>query len=59
MSKEKIKFTAPKIFIGDKEIKDNDIKAIVLLKYAMECSTPRMRKANLDFVLPKYKIKTI
>jgi hypothetical protein len=32
-------------------IKDPDIRAIYLIKRAMEISTPRMRQANLDFVL--------
>lgn len=46
----------PKVYIGGKEVTDNDIKAILLIHYAMVISTPRMRKMNLEFVLnrPKY-----
>ena len=42
---------------GDKPIKDRDIKALHLLNYAMELSSDRMLKANLDFVLNKYQSK--
>lgn len=35
-------------------IKDPDIKALHLIAKAMEISTPRMRKANLDFFTSKY-----
>jgi hypothetical protein len=48
-----------KIYIGDEEIEDNDIKAIILFKIAIETSTPRMRKANLDFVLSTSSIKKL
>lgn len=37
-------------------VQDSDIKAIYLINEAMLISTPRMRKANLEFVLSKYKI---
>jgi hypothetical protein len=35
-------------------VKDNDIKALYLLQKAMEISTPRMRKANLNFIISKW-----
>lgn len=38
-------------------VKDNDIKALYLIKEAMRISSDRMREANLNFVLSKYKIK--
>ena len=46
------------VIVGE-EITDPDIKAIYLISEAMRISTPRMRKANLRFVLDssKYKIK--
>jgi len=49
----------PKVYIGGEEVTDKDTKAILLIHYAMTISTPRMRKANLEFVLsrPKYKLK--
>ena len=56
------KFTSKKnvftIIIGE-EIIDPDMKAIYLIAEAMRISTPRMRKANLEFVLssPKYNLK--
>lgn len=31
-------------------VRDNDIKALYLLKLALELSTPRMLEANLKFV---------
>jgi hypothetical protein len=37
-------------------IKDKDIKALYLIKKAMEMSSPRMRKANLKFVADKFGI---
>jgi hypothetical protein len=37
--------------------KDPDIKALYLLEEAMKVSTPRMRKANIQFVLSKWGIK--
>lgn len=36
------------------KVKDNDIKALYLLREALKISTPRMIKANLDFALGKY-----
>ena len=50
-----------KVFLGDEEVTDQDIKAIILISYAMQMSTPRMRVANLDFVLnsPKYQLKVV
>lgn len=49
----------PKVYIGGEEVTDNDIKAILLIHYAMVISTPRMRKMNLEFVLnrPKYGLE--
>lgn len=35
-------------------VKDQDIKALYLLQHAMEISSPRMRKANLDFITSKW-----
>ena len=32
-------------------VRDDDVRALYLIKKAMEISTPRMRQANLDFVL--------
>jgi hypothetical protein len=37
-------------------VKDNDIKALYLIEQAMKISSPRMRKANIEFVASKYKI---
>jgi hypothetical protein len=53
------KIVIPKVYLGNKEIKDNDIKAVVLIVTAIEISTPRMRKANLDFVLSSSRIKRL
>jgi hypothetical protein len=39
---------------GGKPIKDKDIKALYILNYAMQISTDKMLKANLDFVLSKW-----
>jgi hypothetical protein len=38
-------------------VKDKDVKALYILSAALNLSTPRMRKANLDFVLAKYGMK--
>jgi hypothetical protein len=36
----------------NKPVKDNDVKALYLLNYALKISSSeRMRKANLDFIL--------
>ena len=50
-----------KVFLGNDEIKDNDMKALMLIAVAMRLSTPRMRVANLNFVLnsPKYKLQVV
>ena len=41
-------------------LKDKDIKAIVLIRYALEeLSTPRMKKANLNFVLNRKEHKEL
>jgi hypothetical protein len=40
-------------------VKDNDIKALYLIQKAMELSSDRMRKANLNFVLSKYKMTAV
>lgn len=37
-------------------VKDQDIKALYLLQKAMEISTDKMRKANLRFIISKWKI---
>lgn len=36
---------------GGKPIKDNDIKALFILDYAMQISSDRMLKSNLEFVM--------
>ena len=58
MSKSKSKTEQFAVIIGE-EVTDPDIKAMYLISEAMRISTPRMRKANLRFVLssPKYKIE--
>ena len=44
-----------RIEIKTKEpIKDNDIKALYLIKYAMLISSERMKLANLQFALKDY-----
>jgi len=35
-------------------VKDNDIRALYLLEEAMKLSTPRMKRANLKFVMGKH-----
>ena len=40
-----------------KPIKDPDIKALYVLDYAMQLSTDRMLKANLEFAISKWKKK--
>lgn len=42
---------------GGKAVKDPDIKAIYLLDKAMQISTDKMLKANLDFAIAKYHKK--
>jgi hypothetical protein len=37
-------------------VKDPDIKALYLLQKAMEISTDKMRKANLQFIISKWKL---
>lgn len=39
------------------KVKDPDIKALYLLQEAMKLSTDRMRKANIDFIISKWKLK--
>jgi hypothetical protein len=39
-----------------KPIKDNDLKALYLLQKAMEISSDRMRKANIEFIVSKWKL---
>lgn len=43
---------------GDKPIKDPDIKAFYLLQHAMEISTDKMRKANIELILSKWNLKS-
>jgi hypothetical protein len=38
------------------KVKDPDIKALYLMQKAMELSTDKMRKANIQFMLSKWKI---
>ena len=59
MKQKTKRIVIPKVYLGDEEIKDNDIKAIILLVTAIEISTPRMRKANFDFVLSSPRIKKL
>lgn len=42
---------------GSKPIRDNDIKALYVLDYAMRLSSDRMLLANLEFAISKYKNK--
>jgi hypothetical protein len=39
------------------KIKDKDIKALYLMNYAMQISSDKMRKANLDFIKGKWANK--
>lgn len=36
-------------------VKDNDIKALYLIRKALEISSPHMTKVNLDFALESWK----
>jgi hypothetical protein len=36
-------------------VKDNDVKALYLLQKALEISTARMRKHNLNFIIDKWE----
>lgn len=38
-------------------VKDNDIRALYLIKKALEISTPRMVDANLEFAVGSFKAK--
>ena len=38
-------------------VKDNDIKALYLLREALRISTPRMVEANLKFAIESFKSK--
>lgn len=40
-----------------KQVKDPDIRALYIMDYAMRLSTHRMAKANVEFVLSKWKNK--
>ncbi len=40
-----------------KPIRDPDIKALFILDYAMQISTDRMLKANLEFAINKWAKK--
>lgn len=40
-------------------VRDADIKALYLLEKACQISTPRMLKANLNFILSKKGFQTI
>ncbi len=40
-----------------KPVKDPDIKALYILDYAMNLSTDKMLKANLEFAIGKWKKK--
>lgn len=39
------------------KVKDNDIKALYLLRKSLELSSDRMRKANIKFAIGKYGYK--
>jgi hypothetical protein len=41
-----------------KPVRDNDIKALYLIRAALEMSTPRMVDANLKFAVESFKAKT-
>lgn len=45
------------ISTSGKPIKDPDIRALFILDYAMQLSTDRMLKANLEFAISKWKKK--
>jgi len=59
MAKKKTKTPSRFAVIIGEEVTDPDIKACYLINEAMRISSPRMRRANLEFVLnsPKYNIK--
>jgi hypothetical protein len=38
------------------KVKDNDIKALYLIEKAIQISSPRMRKANIEFIKSKYNL---
>lgn len=40
-------------------IKDNDIKALYLFAKAMELSSDKMRKANLNFIASRYNMTVL
>lgn len=40
-----------------KPVKDKDIRALYLLKAALEMSTPRMIQANLNFAIGSFNSK--
>jgi hypothetical protein len=42
-----------------KPIKDNDLKALYLLQKAMEISSDRMRKANIEFIISKWNLNEL
>ena len=48
-----------KVYFGDEEITDRDVKAILLHTLAIETGTPRMRRANLEFVMSSARIKKL
>lgn len=43
--------------IVPEDVKDKDLKALYVLESAMKMSTPKMRKANIDFIIKKWKVK--
>lgn len=45
-----------RIVIPD-DVKDKDIRALYVMESAMKMSTPKMRKANIDFITKKWKVK--
>lgn len=39
------------------KVKDPDLRALYLLNHAMQISTDKMAKANLDFIISKWNKK--
>ena len=44
---------------GKKPVTDPDIRALYLLVFALDKSTPNMRKTNLDFVASRMGYKLV
>ena len=42
-----------------KKIKDQDVRALVILLFGMDKTTPKMIKANLQYIADKYGYKIV